>query len=289
MVVGLVLAVAGAARAQPAEPDPTIGHDTVNLQRFDGSSRAGIDGTWIDMGGDRWLLRLDLHGQYVEPRTGLGGYVQLPYTRLHQVSDPFNNQAGTLQAFGHLELGALWALPATSRSVALVFHGGVAIAIDKDENSLDFVSVGALLKPHELYATWPDLTSARSGASLLLRSAPVFARFDAGIDVNVTTSNFLSSHMPGIHANAAVGVRSADTLSLALELSTLTILVDEPLSFLAASTGFSRTDMLASFAFSVRYRRDALELYGALLGPLRDRQRRYIDGGITMGVEYAIP
>src|SRR5689334_10183508 len=81
--------------------------DFVTLDRQSATSAAGAEVSYLfpkdsSSGSTITVIRLDAHGQYVDPDSGFGGYVEVPYGRV-------SGDGQSLDAFGDIEAGAIYA------------------------------------------------------------------------------------------------------------------------------------------------------------------------------------
>jgi hypothetical protein len=291
----VALAMSRMAGAQPVadravnDPavDPAFGPGFVNLQRFDASSRAGVEVSLIDERSKLPFRRWELFGQYVDPTHRLGGYLRLPYTTRDRLDDNFDVIHKAV--VGNLALGALWVPRLGSPHVSLVLHGGVALPVDDEDGYPVTALYGSLTRPHEMFSSLYGSTSVSGGASALIRARHVFARVDAGIEVNVRGAELTSiDRMPAIHANLGAGFE-ASGLSLGLELSTLTVITDQQIAYLSSPPdNFESVDVFCAMAMSVRHRTRWVQAYAALVNVLRDQQEYILDGAVVVGIEGAL-
>jgi hypothetical protein len=202
------------AAAQPAEPveptnaSPELLSAFALLDRQDAVSHAGaaLGISHADpSGGSVSIVRLDLHGEYVNDSTGFGVYGQVPFT---SENDHF---AGDMSSggIGNLDVGALWVVRTGDASRLIVHTGVVMPTSSKDEQGNQY---SAMLRPSDAVLEIPDGFSVRAGASLLVRQGAWFERFDAGIDSNVSAASPVTVG-PTVHVGAGAGV---DTGKLAL-------------------------------------------------------------------------
>ncbi len=266
--IGLVCALA-TTRAhsegvQPATADDN--HGFVNIQRFDATSRVGVDLTYFvldpDLEANAMFLRYDPHLQVFDPTSRAGGYLQVPITSLIGDSD-------TISALGDLEIGGFYMPRLSSPNLAIVVHGGLVLPTARDHEYFRDALSG-FLRPHDFYQTIPQGTSIRAGVSTLVREGLLIARVDAGIDDNVH-SGLDAEYDPAVHLNVGLGVDLGDA-SLAAELSALNHFTEG-------------IDLLAVSALSARLRTRYVQAYGALLVPLSSQVRDSIYLGLTIGIE----
>jgi hypothetical protein len=273
-----VASVSALAAPLAAEPDPAEGPGFVNLQRFDATSRVGLE---FSITNQEKVRRWSLHAHYVDRTYHVGGYVRLPYT----VDDwwEFDPPGWHRNSIvGNLAFGGLWSPPLPSDHLAIVVHAGMAIPVDIPEQQNSIASIAVLVRPHELYTTVYSATTIGAGASLLARRGPAFARVDVGFDTIARhrVDPLPVPRGPGIYANGGVGFDQG-AVSAAVELSTLTI-TEGTFWFLNLSPG---TRVLMASALSVRYRRPHVQAYAALAGLPSNSSATDYSLALTVGLE----
>jgi len=260
--VGIVLS-AGSASATPF----------VQMDRQDSESRAGADLTYHLLNNDgpnsATLLRFEAHGQYVDPASGAGGYLQMPIAFLTGDGD-------SVTSVGNLELGGIFVIPGETK---IVLHGGIALPTSREESDDAFVGVVAgYLRPHDLYATLPKTTTARLGVSPIFRSGKAVARIDVGLDINVDGPNDNSDVEPALHINVGGGYMVSPTASINAELITMTIIGED-------INGDTDSETVSVAALSARFWTGGFTPYAALLLPLDNEISAFIDAGLLIGAE----
>lgn len=280
-------AVEPVARAQPASADsttdPATGPAFVNLQRFDATSRAGVQVTQLDPFDFTVRRRWEVFGQWVERTHRIGGYLRLPYMteKDQDVDAPVTHSS----AFGNLALGAIWLPRVGTRQMALVVHAGIALPSGAEEHTYLFKST--ITRPNELSSVFTHWVTASVGASLLFTSNHVFARIDGGIELPfLSTDARYPPDLVAIHGNAGLGFR-AGPVSIGGELSTVTLISDQ--SHIFGSTSSEGTDMFGALGLSVRYRTRWVEPYAAFVIPMEERQRNWMPRAVVLGIEAVLP
>jgi hypothetical protein len=285
----LLLGLAGvigahAARAQVAPAAPAVPADAahapafVTIDRFDGSSRVGgeLSYNFADHanGADVTAVRIDVHGQYVDPGTGLGGYLQMPFGYASVTS---GGQNISLKPVGDLEVGGLFVPCVATPIAAFVLHAGVTLptaSSASDEFAANEIVTGARFT--DLFDILPGGVSVRIGGSAILRTGQVYMRFDAGYDDNIRASN--NASFPAyLRANVGVGF-DADQVAIAGELVNL------------YNTNGSLGDgkaWLETAAVSLRFHGKA-QPYFALLFPIDDDANAFMSAAITFGIDGVI-
>jgi hypothetical protein len=166
LVFGLLTLAPGLARGEQAPgfalldrtDDQTKIATSLAFTSFDASGASG--------------QRFDLHGQYVHPQLGWGGYGVLSWGR---ISTNFGSESG----LGNLEVGGLYAIPG---EVPVILRGGIALDTASDEDAF----IALLTGVHRLTdagTQLPDTTSLRLSVSPTLRQGQGYFRADAGLDL----------------------------------------------------------------------------------------------------------
>ena len=262
-------------------PATDAGHDPgfVTMDRFDASTRFGIEASYLfpdHIAGDITSVRADLHGQYVDPHSGLGVYGALPlsYVDASQTGEP----SMSYNAIGDLELGGVLMPRMTTPDVALVLRAGVTLptgASGMNEEASN--EVAAFTRLNDFYLALGGGLSGRFSGSLLARQGQFFARFDAGIDVN--KSNSAHTNVDAFaHFNAGAGF---DLGQVAL-MGELVNLYD--VGNTDTTTGSSWLD---TAALSIRFRSGQIQPYAAFVIPLDDDANALMSYAVTVGVEGA--
>ena len=181
-----------AASGQPYEPPAPASLDDSGptpafslLDRTSGESKihVGFGYTFFDednglLGNDLSSQRVDVHGQYVDPVTGFGGYGVLTYGRIsaNDVSE---------DALGNIEIGGLYQLRG---EVPVTLRAGLALETADDEDAL-IVAFSGFHRLGDILVNNPDTTTLRFAASPILRQGQTFFRIDAGLDVPLSDSD----------------------------------------------------------------------------------------------------
>ena len=250
----------------------------VVIDPIDASSQAGIQLAYLGLKGlsstgDLTLLRLEGRARYVDPRTGLGGYVQVPFAYGRASS---NGQSDTTTDFGDLEIGGIFAPRLGSPDFGLVVHAGIALPTgEKNTEAL----VGTLATAATLsgfYNALPRGTTVKLGVSPMFRSGIVFARLDLGFDGNISADQTSAGN--GIHYNAGVGV-DLGTAAVMLESENLTV----------QDQGNNSGGTLNTVAVSVRANAGRVSPCLAVVIPVDDDERQIIDYAVIAGVDFKLP
>lgn len=174
-----------AASAEEVPPPPCA-----LLDRADGVSRAGIDLGWssIDDSGsvDFTAMRLDVHGQWVHPGLGIGGYAILPVS--YAKIDPEPGATNAEWVLGNAELGGVMRR-ALSPELEGVTHLGVTLPT-APEGTLSATEVTGFAngyaiwaRPNDLPLSFAEAVYLRGGLSPVYRSGQLFLRGDFAVDV----------------------------------------------------------------------------------------------------------
>jgi hypothetical protein len=269
--------------------DPATPPGFVTLDRGDASSRFGIESSYVflgdEQGGNLNVWRFEGHGQYVDPTSGFGGYIQFPISYLDASSAGSPSQSTS--AVGDLELGGLYVPRLATPNFRVVLRAGVTLPTgsisDEDLQSTVYTSVARIT---DLYLALPQATSLRLAISGLWRYGQLFARVDLGVDVNLSIENSDSADTI-MRANVGVGVE-VGSLSFSLESTTLDDSSADPGGGLAS-------DLLSTVAVAARFRTGRIDVYSAVVAPVGGNARNLFgdgdDGGatfasaLTLGVE----
>ena len=245
----------------------------VNIHRFDGSSKAGGEMTYLDFDGgsqESTLLRFDVHAQYVDPEVGAGGYVQLP---IGYVSNDMDSDT----ALGNLEIGGIYIPRLQSQTMTLVLHGGVTLPTAPEDESALIGTFAGYLRVHDLYQTIPKGTSVRLGVSPLFHSGQLYGRIDFGVDINLDNASDEKAD-PAIHFNIGGGAWVSPQVALTLELSSLTVLDDID----------NDDDNLVNGTLGARFYAGTVAPYIGVTVPLDNDVSDFINLGLTLGVDVRI-
>jgi hypothetical protein len=153
-------------------------------------SRAGLAFGWSFLNDadnvDFTALRFDVHGQWVAPGLGIGGYAILPvsYGRI----DPDMGANNAEWVIGDVELGAVYRR-AMLPELDVAAHVGVtlptapAVVLSADDIT-GFASAFAIwARPNDLVQQYGEASYLRMGVSPMRMAAGWFARADVAVDV----------------------------------------------------------------------------------------------------------
>jgi hypothetical protein len=283
MALGTAVCGSGVAFAQPGAvpaataPAPTEAPGFVAIDRLDASSRAGIELSYIGLNNDvpnhTTFFRSEAHVRYVDPGTGLGSYVQLPFA---YARTSFGDQSDTVTDFGDIEVGGIFAPRLASPDVGLVLHAGITLPTGERGMAAAVGTVANFTALPEAYNSLPAATTIKLGVSPIFRHGIAFARLDFGFDWNVDVKD--GSFPNAIHVNAGAGVELGSA-ALMLESTNLWILDEHN----AGTTEPGVT--LNALAISARMTAGTTSPYLSVMLPLDDDLKSLISTALAVGVE----
>lgn len=203
----------------PAAPPPALGVSAgvptsafATLDRGSDQSGVGVDLGWAHVSdGDTDVsingIRIEASGQFLDPRTHLGGYFSLPINVAY-VSQ--GDQSDNHTAVGDIEGGVLYVIP-RSPDFEIILRGGGTLPTAGDNIDDVITNVyGAFPRLTDLMQSAPKTFSLRASASLLGRSGALFYRVDGGIDEPLfdTSDNFDTDNDPLLRLNGGIGVQT---------------------------------------------------------------------------------
>jgi hypothetical protein len=269
-------ALAGAA----VDPhDPATAPGFVTLGRQDGNSRAGVEISYlfpkIPSGSNlsATALRIEPHGQYVDPASGFGGYASLPITYL---SESANGASESATGIGDVDLGVLYLPKLSEPNVAIVLFAGATLPTGSkaDPNAMGLQGVSANLvglqtRLTDYYLVVPAGLTLRGGGALLYRQDQMFLRAEGRVDISQSADG---NTLPTAYQfNFGAGFQTGD------------------IALMAESTNFvfsgDRSLTVNMGAVSVRYSAGNVHPYAALILPLDDDAKSGFDAVITVGAE----
>jgi hypothetical protein len=267
-VLWVVLGTSSAAFAQPVvEPAAATSPGFVTTDRMDATSRVGGELSYMFLSGnaDGTAWRFDLHGQYIDPNSGFGGYAAIPFTLATGNGDS-NTGAGDL------EVGGFFIPKLATRNFSIVIRAGLTLpTASRDEDALLNAVVGAASRPTDLYEMIPRGTSLRLSLSPIMRSGNLFARADIGIDKNLDADSGTNVDA-FLRLNAAAGVDLGNAAIMAELVNVHTF-------------GNAQDSWIDQFSLATRLRTPTIQPYAALGFPLNRTTRNDIDAALTVGVE----
>ena len=280
IVIAVLAPRAAVAEEAPPPPCPL-------LDRADGVNRAGVALGYSSLNDDGMVdstaLRIDMHGQWLLPVIGVGGYAILPVS--YARSDPEVGATNAEWVLGDAELGAV-ARRAIAPTLDMAVHLGVTLPT-APETTLSATEVTGFANGFAIFARPTDLVQSfgkasylRLGVTPIHQAGQLFARVDAGVDVPIhsgTDEDLLTIGRLG----GAVGAELGGT-SLMLELINVIALEkpdneedDRVLTFLGL-TGVFRAG--ASFQPLV-----------SLVLPLDDEINDAVDLALIAGLQVLLP
>ena len=245
------------AQAAPATEDVLHAPGFVTLDRLDATSRLGGEVAYLALEGASTGVRLDVHGHYVDPATGFGGYATLPVTYLDAEGD-------STTELGNLELGGLW-LTHVAPHLGLVVRGGITLPTSRfvDVRQRAVVGYGRLA---DLVDALPDSTSIRLSVAPVFRRGPVFGRVDLGLDLIVDEAP--EDRATLLRLQPGVGV----TRSGVAVMGELVVLRNA-------------RETISTAALTARFTVGTSEPYVALVVPLDDSIQQLLDLAVIAGIE----
>jgi hypothetical protein len=279
-----VLAPATAA-ADEVEPSPPA---CALLDRADGVSRAGVALGWSFLNDadnvDFTAFRFDVHGQWVAPGLGVGGYAILPvsYGRI----DPEMGANNAEWVIGDVELGAV-ARRALLPELEVAAHVGVtlptapAVVLSADDITGFASSFAIWARPNDLVQAYGEASYLRMGVSPMRVGEGWFARADVAVDVPLHSGAGDDLTTIG-RLNGAIGARVLRHSVWMLEIVNLMAL-EEPeregedrwLTFVGLTGAFATGR--------------AWQPVTSLLIPLDDEVNDTVDMVVIVGVEAMLP
>jgi hypothetical protein len=261
----------------------------VTLDRGDATSRVGVEASYeinntsnAGPGASETVVRFEAHGQYVDPGLRVGGYAQFPITYV-STSDPNTSESST--GIGNAELGALY-VPRINDHFDLVLRAGVTLPTGStDLDGAIGNAIGALSRLTDFYLSIPHGTSLRLAASPLWHSGMLFARADAGIDINLDDDN----DGTGMNADKVVrldGAIGVDLGQFSLSLESVNV-YDTPSS--GEQSGGFGSQWINEGAVAGRLRSGMFQPYAAVVFPLDHDSYQFIYASLTVGLDARIP
>lgn len=280
-------ALAAAAPAPTAGPGLVVPGFVVPgfvvIDKIDASSRAGIQLSYVGLQGDApdkpTLLRVAAHVRYVDKATGLGGYVQVPFSYASAVGDSMSDSTTDL---GNIEIGGIFAPKLDVPGIGLVLHAGVTLPTGESGDAAVVGTLESFLALPDLYNSLPRGTTIKLGVSPTFRRGIVFARLDLGLDWNVDAKDAVIGK--GIHYNAGVGLDFGPA-AVMLESENLSIMDQSNTTTGTQSSGVT----LNALAFSARLTRGAVSPYIAVVIPLDEDISDSFTFAATAGADLRIP
>jgi len=229
----------------------------VTLDRYDAMDRVGAEVSHFllqtpDAQYDAW--RADVHGQFVDDASGLGGYVTVPGARVRK------------HHIGDVDVGLLYMPELAADSVSATLHAGLGLPTTISDTAV--VSDGMTSRIADTALAIPRGTTARVGGSLQWGEDALFARGDLALDANLEAAGGRVD--PIVRGGAGFGI-IAGAAALMAEAE---MLVGGPFDPIAA-TG----------ALSVRLDAGPLQIYGAYVFGLDHTTRTDMSGAFVLGTD----
>ena len=245
----------------------------VTMDRFDASSRAGGELSYLFPAryNSSTALRFDVHGQYVDPASGFGGYLSLPLGVVH-------DQDETEATVGDFEVGAIYAAKIPSPYLSVIARVGIALPTGStDEKAQTNVVLFESSTLANTYQALPKGTSLRFSVSPIVRVGNVFGRLDLGIDKNLAQDQG-DAEDAFFRLDVAIGV-DVGPAALMAELVNLDTF---------SPNQNDRPSWLSQLALATRIHVPGIQPYAALVFPLNDQTRSVVDAALTIGAEVSL-
>lgn len=279
MVASSSIAFAQPAAERPRRPEPELDPTThpgfVVLDQADASSGAGFQLSYLgfdgDFSDDLTVLRAVVHGRYVSPESGIGGYFRLPVAYARASSAGMSE---SLTDVGDLELGGIFSPRINQPGTGVILRAGLTLPTGESGEDGRFGFIAGALTLSDLYNAVPGGTTLKLGLSPMLRSGVLFARFDLGLDWNFDAEeNLVFGKL--IHFGAGIGADLGAT-SVMVESENVTMLSDR--ENVDAAT-------LSALALSARYTVNGVSPYLAVTVPIDEDLTELFDYAVTTGIE----
>lgn len=231
----------------------------VTLDRFDATDRAGAEISHFLYGSgdaqyDAW--RGDVHAQFIDDDSGVGGYVTVPAARVESKN-----------RFGDVEVGALYMPELAPESLSAVVHAG--LGLPSSASSTDGpLQHGIYSRIGDTALAIPKGTTARVGGSLIWREDALFARGDLALDANLEAAGGRVG--PMVRFGGGLGL-IAGSAALMAETE---VLAGGPFDSVGA-TG----------ALSVRLDASPVQVYGAYVFGLDHTTRAHMNDAFILGTD----
>lgn len=181
------------------------------LDRQDTGTEVGATFDYLFVNHDREpgtsAFRFDLFGQFVDPGSGFGGYLQLPITHDSvNVNVPPFQIRGSATGVGDLELGGIYVVRARRPDTRFVLHAGLTLPTNPSANDEAFASeLGGLARITDLAQVIPNGTTLRVGFSPIWHRGNLVARIDLGLDLNLAIASGRNTLPPLLKLNGGLG------------------------------------------------------------------------------------
>ena len=280
-LVAIAVLVPRAAAAEEVPPPCPL------LDRADGVNRAGVALGYSSLNDndlvDFTALRIDMHGQWLLPVIGIGGYAILPvsYARI----DPDVGATNAEWVLGDAEVGAV-ARRALGPTLDMAVHLGVTLptapagTLSSTEVTGFANGFAIFARPTDLVQSFAEASYVRLGVTPIHRAGQLFVRVEGGVDVPIHSG--IDEDLLTIgRLGGAVGAQLART-SLMLELVNVIALEkpdneedDRVLTFLGLTGVFRAGDYIQPLV--------------SLVLPLDDEINDVVDLSLIAGVQVLLP
>ena len=273
LAMGIGMGILSASALASAEP-MSFGI----MDRQDETSRAGGELSYLFLGGllngDAHLFRADVHGQYVDPGVGIGGYLTMPFAHVSSSSGGMSQSA---TGIGDAELGGIYVGHIQPGS-EIVVHGGLTLPTgSKDSDAAVANVIGAFARLTDFYLAIPHGVTMRLGVSPIVQSGPLTLRFDVGLDVNLSSdsSGSIDNSVDNLfHLNVGLGYRQGN-VGVTAEL----------VNVRASGSGSESENWINVAGLSARLFLNDLTPYLAITFPVDHDSNQILDAVATVGVE----
>ena len=225
--VALLGMQAGVASAE--DGDPRDVGDPLTMNALTPVSTFGVDlgiPLWDpdDQNTSLTTVGITAHGHYVDPGTGLGGFVTIPLSFVSYQVDLLGVDDSEF-SLGNVELGGMYTK--WFDRLAIVAHAGVALPTSTAEDpSLSNLAPAGVFSPLASAPRYTDLvdrlhdsTWLRLGASPMGRAGKLFWRADVGLDIALDDDSN-DSASPAYYFNVGGGL-DLGSVMLQVEIDTL--------------------------------------------------------------------
>jgi hypothetical protein len=250
-------------------------------------NRAGLGIGWSFLDDpdqvDFTALRFDLHGQWLAPGIGVGGYaiVPLSYGRI----DPDEGANNAEWAIGDAELGAVVRRTLVAE-LDVAAHAGVTLPTAPEgtlsaDDITGFANGFAIwARPNDLVQAYPEASYLRLGVSPMHMAEGWFARADLAVDVPLHSGAGDDLLTIG-RLNGAAGLRVGGSMAM-LEVVNL-IALEEPESE-AQDRWLTFLGLTGAFNVDRRWQPTL-----SLLIPLDDEINDAVDAAVILGAAALVP
>jgi hypothetical protein len=222
-------------------------------------------------------FRFDAYGQYVEPNTGLGGYISIPiaHASFDEEVPPFSIM-GSATGVGDLEFGGIYAIRTRREDTKLVLHVGLTLPTNPSASDQAAASsLGVLARITDLAQTIPNGTTVRVGFSPIWHRGNLVARLDIGPDFNLSIADGHNTLPPLLRLNAGLGFAN-ESFAVMGEITNVFITGNQDDG---GDVSYNEAAVSARFFLG-----EGMSLSAALVIPLDDDTRN-IDAALNFGFQ----